>query len=414
MNISVDGLTENVALLVSNEQYAILRSHLEQYVYDVHNMSNFNVAIINGSWVNYVEVRETLQDLYESLNIVGCLLIGEIPWAYYNASSRYGEAPFPTDSYYMDLDGEWIDENSDEIFDCRADPDGVEIWVSRIRPPIDDDNLLVSFFEKDHEYRIGTMDIPKTCLMFQENNGQDWGEIRVRTLEPLYDRQEITLFCLSNETSKENYVSALKNPCELVWINAHGGPTRQLIVQPDGDSVWFDYNDAKNIEKGGIFYLIHSCGSGPFDTTNYLSGWYLFGLGYALGCLASTTIWESIDHDLFIDESSRDYVGKAFLNIIEVADSKAKYDPITARNLYYGATLQGDSLLFLGQSMPSFLSTDLNKDRKVNIQDLFIVAKAFQTKPGDENWDPRADLDGNDLINIIDLYEVAKDYGKTV
>ena len=60
------------------------------------------------------------------------------------------------------------------------------------------------------------------------------------------------------------------------------------------------------------------------------------------------------------------------------------------------------------------MSTDLNKDRKVNIQDLFIVAKAFQTKPGDENWDPRADLDGNDLINIIDLYEVAKDYGKTV
>ena len=61
-----------------------------------------------------------------------------------------------------------------------------------------------------------------------------------------------------------------------------------------------------------------------------------------------------------------------------------------------------------------FISTDLNKDGTVNIQDIFIVAKAFQTKPGDENWDPRADLDGNDLVNIIDLYEVAKDYGKTV
>jgi len=60
------------------------------------------------------------------------------------------------------------------------------------------------------------------------------------------------------------------------------------------------------------------------------------------------------------------------------------------------------------------LMSDLNNDGIVNIQDLFIVAKAYQTKPGDENWDPRADLDGNDLINIIDLYEVAKDYGKTV
>ena len=65
-------------------------------------------------------------------------------------------------------------------------------------------------------------------------------------------------------------------------------------------------------------------------------------------------------------------------------------------------------------TIPEFLETDLNMDGKVNIQDIFIVAKAYQTKPGDENWDPRADLDGNDLINIVDLYEVAKDYGKTV
>ena len=60
------------------------------------------------------------------------------------------------------------------------------------------------------------------------------------------------------------------------------------------------------------------------------------------------------------------------------------------------------------------LEGDLNNDGIVNIEDIFIVAKAFQTKPGNEHWDPRADLDGNDLINIADLYEVAKDYGKTV
>lgn len=60
-----------------------------------------------------------------------------------------------------------------------------------------------------------------------------------------------------------------------------------------------------------------------------------------------------------------------------------------------------------------WLFTDIDRNGNVNIQDLFTVAKAYQTKPGDEHWDPRADLDGNDLVNIIDLYEVAKDYGKT-
>ena len=60
-----------------------------------------------------------------------------------------------------------------------------------------------------------------------------------------------------------------------------------------------------------------------------------------------------------------------------------------------------------------WLFTDVNRDGKVNIQDLFLVAKAYNSKPGDENWNPKADLDSNDLINIMDIYQVAKDYGKT-
>lgn len=59
-----------------------------------------------------------------------------------------------------------------------------------------------------------------------------------------------------------------------------------------------------------------------------------------------------------------------------------------------------------------WLLTDVNRDGKVNIQDLFSVAKAYGSKLGDENWNPKADLDGNGLINIMDIYEVAKDYGK--
>jgi hypothetical protein len=56
---------------------------------------------------------------------------------------------------------------------------------------------------------------------------------------------------------------------------------------------------------------------------------------------------------------------------------------------------------------------DVNGDGKVNIVDISIVAKAFNSKLGDERWEPNADLDSNSVINIIDISKVAKEFGKT-
>ncbi len=36
---------------------------------------------------------------------------------------------------------------------------------------------------------------------------------------------------------------------------------------------------------------------------------------------------------------------------------------------------------------------------------------AFGTKPGDEKWDPRADVDGNAIVNILDILKIAVNFG---
>jgi hypothetical protein len=60
------------------------------------------------------------------------------------------------------------------------------------------------------------------------------------------------------------------------------------------------------------------------------------------------------------------------------------------------------------------LFSDLNRDGKVNILDITMVARAYGAKPGDPNWNPIADLDKNGIVNILDISMVARDYGKTV
>ncbi|MEM3731329.1 MAG: cohesin domain-containing protein [Candidatus Bathyarchaeia archaeon] len=55
---------------------------------------------------------------------------------------------------------------------------------------------------------------------------------------------------------------------------------------------------------------------------------------------------------------------------------------------------------------------DLNKDGKVNIQDMAIFALAFGSYPGHARWNPKADIDGNGKVNILDGVMIAKAFGK--
>jgi len=60
------------------------------------------------------------------------------------------------------------------------------------------------------------------------------------------------------------------------------------------------------------------------------------------------------------------------------------------------------------------LITDLNFDGKVGIQDLFVVAAAFGSTPGDPRWEMEGDIDGDSYVGIKDIYAVARDFGQSV
>jgi len=59
-----------------------------------------------------------------------------------------------------------------------------------------------------------------------------------------------------------------------------------------------------------------------------------------------------------------------------------------------------------------WLFTDIDRNGKVDILDIALVAKAYGSEPDDPNWEPKADLDGNGIIDILDIAKVARDYGK--
>jgi cold shock CspA family protein len=55
---------------------------------------------------------------------------------------------------------------------------------------------------------------------------------------------------------------------------------------------------------------------------------------------------------------------------------------------------------------------DLNLDREVSLADLVLLAQAYGSKPGDSNWNPNADIDGNNIVGLSDLVALAQHYGQ--
>ena len=57
-----------------------------------------------------------------------------------------------------------------------------------------------------------------------------------------------------------------------------------------------------------------------------------------------------------------------------------------------------------------YMVGDVNHDAKVNIIDIYIIARAFGTQPGNSKWNPYADIDENNVINIVDIFGAAKNF----
>jgi subtilisin family serine protease len=58
------------------------------------------------------------------------------------------------------------------------------------------------------------------------------------------------------------------------------------------------------------------------------------------------------------------------------------------------------------------INGDVDGDFKVGLTDLQILAAAYDSKPGDTNWNPNVDVDNSGTVNLPDLFALSQHYGQ--
>ena len=304
-------------------------------------------------------------------DLVGCVLVGNIPAAWYQMfhdpawdSSRYEE--FPIDLFYMDLDGTWSDSwtgpwpgpptpktpGADGIYDGHTGNVGSEIWVGRLKADkmaVSEVSLIENYFDKNHAYRTGSLSLPQRALVYIDD---DWsggaGSVNSAVGKAYSDR---TLVFNNATTNRADYVNRLSQGWSFVHLMSHGSSGGHTFKIPDpsnpSSSIWepggdvLGNPDVRTLDPPAFFYNLFVCSGARFTETNYLGGWYIFTQTYGLAAVGSTKTGSMQSFDEFYDPLGKGAVlGEAFktwsLKWTEI-------DP----NWYYGMAVLGDPTLSL-------------------------------------------------------------------
>ena len=355
-----------VCVLVDYSKYGGLQPELNTYKNDLEK-EGYVVEINATEFSDHIEVRNYLKNEWLNNELVGCVIVGDLPFAWYEISNEgylpYNYSNFPVDYFYTDLDGEWIDNNPHNgIYDNHLSGLGdlePEIWLGRITINSqweNDTELIKNYFIKNHDYREGNLSVPHRALLYIDDDVANYSSFYEYEIGPIYSNY--TLVNNIFETNAVDYMSRLEEGYEWVnvWCHANLSSIKHSfeitdgidnngnnIIDEKGDGGIVYSSDIQDLNPKALFYNIQTCSAANFSTSDYLCGWYAFSESYGLCVIGSTRPQLSFDYyDMYASLSEEKNIGESYKHWF---DGIVNYYEDEIRGYYYGMTIIGDPTL---------------------------------------------------------------------
>jgi hypothetical protein len=285
----------NYAIVINSTLYADsqIQAALATYISDVEN-EDLTVELISTSTTSALAVRNLLISRYEEPDsLEGCFFIGDLPPRWYQCG---WDEEFPCELYFMDLNGYWIDSDSNGIYDghqAGLGDEGPEIYCGRIVAHKltydymrDEVSLIVRYLNKVHNYRQGLATTNGRMCLYVDDPWRWWTGQYANEIEQVW--QQLDIYDDPYETIASDYLDKIQIPYEHLRVNVHfGAYGHGFGIPPEehgGDvSPWDLLDDPPEV----LTYHLYCCVAARWTWPNIIGCWYVM-TGKGLGVFGSS------------------------------------------------------------------------------------------------------------------------------
>lgn len=282
-------LEPNLLVVVNSEIHPSIQSELTQYKADLEN-EGYTVQVISYSCETSNQLKETIRNH----NPDGVFLIGDFPVVWFEIYPYTMEVEdgtyeypshtiFPTDLYYMDLDGTWIDSDGNGYFDEHTGDREPEVFFGRLTTGNlgllgDELSVIKDYFRRNHQYRMGAMEVKDRALIYwcTEYDCGSFDRIReIYTTVDIFECRQIFAGGVECQgEGKGDFLQKLRGGYQFVMLGGlgHSGS--------NGVSMGGDYltcSDLIDANPESQFYVIHSCLNSKYTDEDFIAGCFAYG-----------------------------------------------------------------------------------------------------------------------------------------
>jgi hypothetical protein len=352
-------LTGPVLVVVQSSLMTPLSLEINRYLSDL-TAAGWEPILLSWTGGTYQQLRTVLQQYQVGDSILGAVLVGDLPQAWYELyedfdnnglpDPPYTMVQFPCDLYYMDLDGEWYDGNLNGILDTHLGAWEPDVFVGRILAstlPGDPVELIRNYFNKNHAFRTHQLYLPGQGLAYIDDDwaggASQWAAAMaqgVGLVEQVSD---------PDSTRAADYISRLDDGHYAYLLASHSWPQGHSLKE-QGGTVWNSVtsNQITQNDPHGFFYNLFCCSAARFCESNYIAGCYLFTNTYSVEVIGSAKTGSML---YFEDYYSQIQNGECQGEALRRWFAMHGHEPgsvMWAMSWFYGMTELGDPTLFMG------------------------------------------------------------------